>query len=98
MDSVGEETGLAFRCSGCGSIEVDEGLVRSAFWEGDRLVVVEGIPALVCGHCGEQFYDDTTAMRLDLMRGSGFPADGAKRAIEVPVFDFGAPLLATGAP
>lgn len=65
-----------------------EGPVHSAFWHDERLVVVEGIPALVCRRCGEQFYDDATAIRLDLLRGSGFPVERARRVIEVPVFAY----------
>jgi YgiT-type zinc finger domain-containing protein len=65
--------------------------VKSAFWEGERLVVVEGIPALVCQSCGEQYYEDDTAMKLDLMRGSGFSVQNAVRSLTVPVFVFEAP-------
>ena len=78
------------RCTGCDSEDVVERPVRSAFWHDDRLVVVEGIPALVCRRCGEQFYDDAPAIGLDLLRGSGFPAERAQRTIEVPVFDYAA--------
>jgi YgiT-type zinc finger domain-containing protein len=63
--------------------------VRSAFWHDDRLVVVEDIPALVCGACAEQFYDDTTVVGLDLLRGEGFPAEKARGELRVPVFSFG---------
>ena len=78
-----------FCCSSCGSSNVSESRVRSAFWHDERLVVVEGIPAMLCEQCGEQFYDDTTAIGLDLLRGTGFPPERARRAIEVPVFEFG---------
>jgi len=75
-------------CTNCGSAEVSAARVRSAFWVGDRLVVVEGIPALVCGACAEQFYDDTTVVGLDLLRGEGFPAEKAHAELRVPVFSF----------
>jgi YgiT-type zinc finger domain-containing protein len=78
------ETGLA--CTQCGEGELREQRVRSAFWEGDRLVVVEGIRALVCPACGEQFFDDDTAIRLDLLRGAGFPEAMARDELRVPVF------------
>ena len=45
-------------CTNCGGADVRRADVRSAFWHDDRLVVVEDIPALLCGACGEQFYDD----------------------------------------
>jgi YgiT-type zinc finger domain-containing protein len=73
-------------CSQCGSSDLSTTAIRSAFWEGDRLVVIEDIPAIVCRSCGEQHYDDTTVVLIDLLRGDGFPADKARREISVPVF------------
>ena len=78
-----------FCCSSCGSAKVSLSHMRSAFWHDERLVVVEGIPAMLCEQCGERFYDDATAIGLDLLRGTGFPPERARRAIEVPVFEFG---------
>ena len=75
-------------CANCGSADVRMGQVRSAFWQDDRLVVVEGIPALVCGACAEQFYDDSTVVGLDLLRGDGFPQENARAELRVPVFSF----------
>jgi len=75
-------------CTRCGGGELRAARVRSAFWEGERLVVVEDIPALVCAACSEQFYGDSTAIVLDLLRGDGFPAERAKSVMQVPVFSF----------
>lgn len=75
-------------CPQCGSGKVKPAVIRSAFWHGDRLVVVEDLPALSCGACHEQFYDDATATILDLMRGQGFPEAHATRSMTVPVFSF----------
>ena len=63
--------------------------MQAAFWEDERLVVVEEIPALVCRGCGERFYDDATAMRLDMLRGTGFPRERAARSMTVEVFRLG---------
>ena len=76
-------------CTSCGSPNIRNAKVRSAFWHGDRLVVVEDIPAIVCDACHEQFYDDRTAVMLDLLRGDGFPPEQAKAELVVPVFSFG---------
>jgi YgiT-type zinc finger domain-containing protein len=76
------------RCAHCDSPNIRQMHVRSAFWHDDRLVVVEGVPAIVCGACHEQFYDDHTMVVLDLMRGDGFPAKAAQRELCVPVFTF----------
>jgi len=76
-------------CASCGRPDARMARVRSAFWHDDRLVVVEDIPAIVCGACSEQFYDDATVVRLDMLRGEGFPAGKARAELRVPVFSFG---------
>lgn len=76
-------------CNACGGSEMHAAQVRSAFFEGERLVVVEDIPALVCDGCGGHFYDDATAVFLDLLRGEGFPPERARSELRVPVFSFG---------
>jgi len=73
-------------CSQCGGSDLRTTSARSAFWEGDRLVVIEDIPAIVCADCQEQHYDDTTVVYIDRLRGDGFPPDKARREIVVPVF------------
>jgi YgiT-type zinc finger domain-containing protein len=87
MDALAQQTTLA--CANCGSANVGMRHVRSAFWQDERLVVVENIPALVCGACAEKFYDDATVVELDLLRGEGFPAKLARAELSVPVFSFG---------
>ena len=76
------------RCGNCGSNKIHEANVRSAFWDEDRLVVVEGIPAVVCESCHEQYFDDRTMVVLDLLRGDGFPPEKARSELRVPVFSF----------
>jgi YgiT-type zinc finger domain-containing protein len=73
-------------CTHCGGSDLRTQTIRSAFWDNDRLVVIEDIPAIVCMNCHEQYYDDTTAVLLDLLRGDGFPPEKALREIAVPVF------------
>jgi len=96
MDSPEQQSSVT--CSNCGSADVRMSHVRSAFWQDDRLVVVEDIPALVCGACAEQFYDDTTVVGLDLLRGGGFPAEKARAELRVPVFSFGDRAAAKSGP
>lgn len=76
----------ALGCASCGSERLVGKAVQSAFWHGDRLVVVKDIPAMVCGDCHEQFYDDATMILLDLLRGEGFPEACAQAELRVPVF------------
>jgi YgiT-type zinc finger domain-containing protein len=82
------DTRATLTCTSCGSPDVQAMRVRSAFWHDERLVVVEDIPAMVCGACGEQFYEDKTVVVLDLLRGGGFPAGEARAELRVPVFSF----------
>jgi YgiT-type zinc finger domain-containing protein len=60
--------------------------VRTTVWQGDRVAIVEDIPAHVCGSCLEQFYDDAVSEALRRLAESGFPPDQADREIQVPVF------------
>lgn len=60
--------------------------MRTAIWHGDRVAIVEDIPALVCGKCSEQFYDEPVSDALRRLAEDGFPAHAATSEIVVPVF------------
>ena len=75
-------------CPQCGSMRLREALVMSAFWQDERLVVVDDMPALVCEACGERFYDDATVVGARPDAGDGFPASKAAKYIHVPMFSF----------
>ena len=74
------------QCTACGAFALEAKTVRSAFWQDERLVIIDGIPALVCEACQERFYDDETVMLLDLKRGEGFRPEDAVTEMLVPVF------------
>ncbi len=63
--------------------------IRTAFWRGDSLIVVQNIPAMVCPDCGEEYVADPTVVQLDRMRGTGFGGLERVETLSVPVFDFG---------
>lgn len=86
MNEQREQDTTLDTCTQCGGADFQARNVRSAFWQDERLVVVEDIPALVCGSCGEQYYDDAVMMALDLMRGDGFPTETARGEMTVPVY------------
>jgi YgiT-type zinc finger domain-containing protein len=73
------------KCGLCNGITYED-TVKMSLWEGDRLVVVEDVPARVCEKCAEQYYDDLTVHRLDALRGRRFPVSEAKKMTEVAVF------------
>jgi YgiT-type zinc finger domain-containing protein len=80
-----EEMSARALCPRCNRPLV-ETRVKTAIWQGDRMAVVEDIPALVCGTCGEQFYDEDVSDALRQLNEDGFPLKEASRTIEVPVF------------
>ena len=89
------DAAAAARCTACTGGALAPETVNSAFWDAGRLVVVEDVPALVCQSCGERYFEDETAMKLDLIRGAGFPDGEAVRHMNVPVFSF-APKTGAG--
>ncbi len=79
----GEEPEAPFRCKYCGS-ETEEEVVQAALRGARGWLILEDVPARVCRQCGEQFYDDRTAERIE--RITTDPAAKAKCEIAVPVF------------
>lgn len=72
-------------CPRCGEV-MSPGTVKTAIWRGDRLFIVEDIPAQVCGTCMEQFYDEETTDVLRRLTEEEFAAIPPVREIIVPVF------------
>ena len=68
--------------------------VRTTIWQGDRVAIVEDIPAHVCEACLEQFYDDAVSEALRRLSEDGFPAAKADREITVPVFSLSSRIRA----
>jgi YgiT-type zinc finger domain-containing protein len=68
-------------------------VVKTAIWRGDRLFVVEDIPAQVCGSCMEQFYDEATTEALRRLTGEGFASATATRELLVPIFSLEGHIL-----
>ncbi len=72
-------------CSVCNAQEIREELVDEVFHLDGRWVLVGGIPALVCGRCGEQTFSRETAEKVRLMvHGEG----EAKTSVSMQVYDF----------
>ncbi len=60
--------------------------MRTAVWQGDRVAIVEDIPAHVCNACNEQYYDGPVSDALRRLAETGFPRERARTEIVVPVF------------
>jgi len=84
---MSDETGEAPRamCPRCGAV-LTPTTVRTSIWHGERVAIVEDIPAHVCSACLEQFYDDDVSEALRRLAEEGFPSTKATREILVPVF------------
>jgi len=61
-------------------------LVKTVMWYGERVVLVENVPALVCDACMDQFYDDETTEALTRLTEEGFPLAEQTGEVLVPVF------------
>jgi len=49
---------------------------------GDRWVIIEGVPAEVCSHCGEKYFSSEVAKKIDLILKGNPPVE---KTITVPV-------------
>lgn len=56
-----------FKCHVCGSTEAREELVSEIFQIDGKHLLVENIPAQVCGHCGEQVFSRETTEKVRLL-------------------------------
>ena len=79
------ESGHGTSCPRCQEPMQDK-VMRTAIWQGDRVAIVEDIPALVCSGCSEQYYDGPVSDALRRLAEDGFPVHSAKSEILVPVF------------
>ena len=74
-------------CAVCQAEENREALVDEVFRVDGQYVLVGGIPAVVCGRCGEQTFSRETAEKVRLMvHGEA----QATTSIPLPVFRFAA--------
>jgi YgiT-type zinc finger domain-containing protein len=60
--------------------------VTRSFGRGDRLVVIENIPYIVCPRCGERYF--TAATMREIERLKQLRADRVRRK-SVPILSFG---------
>ena len=71
-------------CNVCGS-PMKEQTVTYTIQTDDKLVVVEHVPAKVCGQCGERLYSPETVERLQQ---TVWEQRSPSRVLQTPVFDF----------
>jgi YgiT-type zinc finger domain-containing protein len=81
----------AHACPRCRA-PLTEASVRTVIWQGDAAVIVEDIPAYVCGSCMEQFYDDAVSDALRRLAERPMSVAEADRIATVPVVSLKARL------
>ena len=74
-------------CDLCGAGGAHLRYVTRSFGRGDRLVVIENIPYVVCPRCGERYF--TAATMREIERLKQLKADRVRRK-PVPIVSFGA--------
>jgi len=55
-------------CAYCGSSNLHHRLVTRSFGKGDKLLVIEGIPSISCGNCGESYFTAATMHEIDRVK------------------------------
>jgi HTH-type transcriptional regulator / antitoxin MqsA len=74
-----------FQCHVCSSTEANQECTSKIFVIAGRHVLVEGIPANICSHCGEATFSSETMERIRcMMRGEAQPV----RAVAMEVFTY----------
>ena len=58
-----QDAGVSGRCAFCGG-GLARGTANVPFSRGERVFVVKGVPAEVCGDCGEPYLDGPTLDRV----------------------------------
>jgi YgiT-type zinc finger domain-containing protein len=75
---------MVTRCYLCGG-KTALRLVTAENWWGEKLALVEDVPAWVCEDCGEAYFEAGVCQKLDKLREMPPPA---RQTIEVPVYAF----------
>ncbi len=72
------------KCFLCGG-KMTKKLVTAENWWGEKLTLIENVPAWVCENCGEQYFEPEVCEKLDHMREVP-PA--TKKVMQIPVYNF----------
>ena len=56
------------RCDLCGAEAAHVRYVTRSFGRGDRLLVIENIPYVVCARCGERYFTAATMREIERLK------------------------------
>ena len=74
------------QCTTCGDTVFFDKLITDYQPWGDRIFILENVPAQICRQCGETIVSGAVAKRIEQVVRSGAPP---KRMEQVPVYDLG---------
>ena len=75
------------QCDLCGADTAQLRYVTRSFGHDDRLLVIENIPYVFCGRCGERYFTAATMREIERLKQS--KVDRARRR-SIPIVSFGA--------
>ncbi|MBA4283979.1 MAG: YgiT-type zinc finger domain-containing protein [Xanthomonadaceae bacterium] len=55
-------------CAHCGSDQLHHRLVTRSFGKGASLLLIEGIPSISCGNCGESWFTADTMHEIERVK------------------------------
>lgn len=73
------------KCYFCSGV-IKRRKVRVDYRWGDKLTVLENVPAWVCNQCGEKYFDAEIAKKMEQLAKT---KEKIKKSITVPVKEFG---------
>jgi YgiT-type zinc finger domain-containing protein len=74
------------KCVNCGEPGVNIRTITRSYGRGRNLLVIEGVPAITCPHCGESYFTPETVRQLeDIRRQKKLVA--VPRTVRVATFD-----------
>ncbi len=73
-------------CYFCGKGLLEEKRVTVDFRWGNRLIVIEDVPAKICNECGERYYSAAVSRELERIAKEG----KIEKTVEVPLVRLGA--------
>ena len=75
---------MVTQCYFCGGNTIPRRVTAENWW-GEKLALVEDVPAWVCEDCGEAYFEAETCRQLDRLREAPPPA---RRTVAVLVYAF----------
>ncbi|MBI1171385.1 YgiT-type zinc finger protein [bacterium] len=84
------DVGIVFHgCPSCGAGPLQSRTISSILWQGDKAVMVRGVPVTICAACGEDIISEATARDLHRITGAAYGTFSSAKHVSIPVLEFG---------